>query len=71
MVVEQKVTSMTALKIKSYLLEPILNNFQRGLGEENPVVSFFEFAPQNRELILLKIFTYKPKKVYEAKKAAN
>ena len=71
MVVEQKVTSMTALKIKSYLLGPILNNFQRGLGEENPVVSFFEFAPRNRELILLKILTYKPKKVYEAKKAAN
>ena len=65
MVVEQKVTSMTALKIKIYL--PILNNFQRGLGEENPAVSFFEFAPRIRELILLKILTYKPKKIYEAK----
>ena len=71
MVVEQKVTSMTALKIKSYMLGPILNNFQRGLGEENPAVTFFEFAPRIRELILLKILTYKPKKIYEAKKAAN
>ena len=34
MVVEQKVTSMTTLKIKSYLLGPILNNFQRGLGKK-------------------------------------
>ena len=33
-VVEQKVTSMAALKIKSYLLGPILNNFQRGLGKK-------------------------------------
>jgi len=40
-------------------------------GEENPAVSFFEFAPQIRELILLKILTYKPKKIYEAKKTAN
>ena len=65
--VEQKGTSMAALKIKSYLLGPIFNNFQRGLGEENPAVSFFEFAPRIRELILLKILTYKTKKIYEAK----
>ena len=34
MVVEQKVTSKAPLKIKSYLLGPILNmkNFQEGLG---------------------------------------
>ena len=71
MVVEQKVASMAPLQIKSYLLGPILNNFQKGLGEENPVISFFECAPRNRGVIFLNILTYKPKKVYEAKKAAN
>ena len=71
MVVEQKVTSMTTLKIKSYLLGPNLNNFQKGLGEENPVVSFYECAPRNQGIVFLNILTYKPKKVYEAKKAAN
>ena len=71
MVVEQKVTSMTPLKIKSCLLGSILNNFQKGLGEENLVVSFFECAPRNRGVVFLNILTYKPKKVYEAKKTAN
>ena len=35
MVVEQKVASMAPLQIKSYLLGPILNNFQKGLGWTN------------------------------------
>jgi len=34
-VVEQKVASMAPLQIKSYLLGPILNNFQKGLGWTN------------------------------------
>ena len=38
-VVEQKVTSMAALKIKSYLLGPILNNFQEGL--ESKIIVFY------------------------------
>ena len=38
---------------------------------DKPAVSFFDFAPRIRELILLEILTYKPKKIYEAKKTAN
>ena len=68
MVVEQKVTSMTPLKIKSCLLGSILNNFQKGLGEENPVVSFYECAPRNQGIVFLNILTYKPKKFMKQKR---
>ena len=40
-------------------------------GVENPAVLFFECAPRIRELVFLKILTYKPKKVSEVKKTAN
>ena len=37
-------------------------------GIENPDVSFFECAPWIRELVFLKFFTYKPKKVSRLKR---